>query len=186
MFDLFALNPQQAIYGGKIWQFLTFMYVHAGIEHILLNMFALFIFGPRIEEDMGSMKFLIFYTICGIFSGLFHILITGVSDIPLVGASGAIFGVMAAFGLMHLRQIIYVQLFIPMPAVIFIALMAGIEILYWISGAQTGIRNWGHVGGMFMGLILVKFLGFNKRRRIRYRYVWEWYWYYNVLNSFSF
>ncbi len=168
--DYLALTPTDALYKGMIWQFLTFMYVHAGIEHILLNMWGLFMFGPTIEYAMGKKKFFLFYTITGISSGMFHILLTGISNTPLVGASGAIFGVMTAYGLMFPRQTIYFQLIIPMPAIVFIILIGLLQIVYGITGLEPGISNYGHLGGMIIGFILVKYLGFEKRK---IRFFWE-------------
>lgn len=170
VFDFMALTPTKAIYKGKWWQFITFMYVHGGFEHIFLNMFTLLIFGPRIETEMGSFKFFIFYTIAGIFSGIFHILLSGISDIPLIGASGAIFAVLTAFGLMFPKDIIYVNLLLPMPAIIYVILMAILQIVYGLSGAQPGVSNYGHIGGMIAGFVMIKFLRFGERK---IRYFWE-------------
>lgn len=170
LFYLLALTPTEAIYNGKWWQFFTFMYVHGGFEHIFLNMFTLFIFGPRIETEMGSFKFFIFYSIAGVFSGIFHILLTGISDIPLIGASGAIFAVLTAFGLMFPRDIIYVNLLLPMPAIIYVILIGVLQIIYGLSGAQPGISNYGHIGGMIAGFIMVKFFHFGRKK---IKYFWE-------------
>jgi len=119
---------------------------------------------------MGSKKYFIFYTLCGLGSGLFHILINGISTISLVGASGAIFGVVTAYGLMFPRNIIYVY-FVPMPAIVAIGLFGFIELFSGIAGAQPGIANFGHIGGMIVGIILVKFFGFGRKKE--YDYFWE-------------
>lgn len=170
VFYFLALTPTEAIYNGKIWQFFTFMYVHGGFEHIFLNMFTLLIFGPRIETEMGSFKFFIFYSIAGIFSGIFHILLTGVSEIPLIGASGAIFAVLTAFGLMFPRDIIYVNLLLPMPAIIYVIIIGILQVIYGLSGAQPGVSNYGHIGGMIAGFVMIKFFRFGRRK---IRYFWE-------------
>ncbi len=170
IFYFLALTPTKAIYEGEWWQFFTFMYVHGGFEHIFLNMFTLLIFGPRIETEMGSFKFFIFYTIAGIFSGVFHILLTGINSIPLIGASGAIFAVLTAFGLMFPKDIIYVNLLLPMPAIVYVILIGVLQIIYGISGAQPGVSNYGHIGGMIAGFFMIKFLHFGRRK---IRYFWE-------------
>ena len=141
--------------------------------HIFFNMFALLMFGPTIEETMGSKKYFIFYTLCGIGSGLLHILINGIRSIPLVGASGAIFGIVTAYGLMFPKNIIYVY-YVPMPAIVAIGIFAVIELFSGISGAQPGVANFGHLGGMFIGLILVKFFNFGKKRDHVYFWEDEW------------
>lgn len=168
IFGLLALTPSLAV-EGMVWQFFTFMYVHGGLLHIFFNMFVLLMFGPTIEEVMGSKKYFKFYTFCGIGSGIFHVLINGISSIPLVGASGAIFGVVTAYGLMFPKNIVYVY-YIPMPAIVAIVLFAVVELFSGISGAQPGIANFGHLGGMIFSFILVKFFGYGKRR---VRYFWE-------------
>ncbi|MBD3156156.1 MAG: rhomboid family intramembrane serine protease [Candidatus Aenigmarchaeota archaeon] len=169
-FDLLALTPTTAIQNGMIWQFVSFMFVHANFAHIFFNMFSLLMFGPTIENRMGTKKYLIFYMFCGLGSGLFHILITGLGDVPLVGASGAIFGVVTAYGLFFPRNVIYVY-FVPMPAIVAIGLFALIELFSGISGAQAGVANFGHLGGMIIGLILVKFFKFGKQKE--HTYFWE-------------
>lgn len=169
VFNLLALTPTTAV-SGMFWQFLTYMYVHGGFAHIFFNMFALLMFGPTIEETMGTKKYFIFYTLCGLGSGLFHILINGVGIIPLVGASGAIFGVVTAYGLMFPRNIIYVY-FVPMPAIVAIGLFAGISILFGVSGVQGGVAHFGHLGGMIIGFILVKFFGYGRKKD--HVYFWE-------------
>jgi len=172
LFDFLALTPTKAIGQGMIWQFFTFMYVHGGVEHIFLNMWGLMMFGPVIEKEMGPKRFFTYYTLCGIGSGLFHVLIEGIGSIPLVGASGAIFGIMTAFGLMFPRRIIYYQLFIPMPAIVFIGFMALLQFVYGIALSGSAVAFWGHLGGMMVGFILIKFLDFGRRRR-RVVYFWE-------------
>ncbi|MCX8179300.1 MAG: rhomboid family intramembrane serine protease [Candidatus Aenigmarchaeota archaeon] len=170
VFYTLALTPTQAIYEKKYWQFFTFMYVHGGFEHLFLNMFSLLVFGPRIEAEMGKWKFFVFYTISGIFSGIFHILITGINAVPLIGASGAIFAVLTAFGIMFPKDIVYVNLLLPLPAYIFVILMAVLQFIYGISNAQPGVSNYGHLGGMIAGFVMIKFFGFGKKK---VKYFWE-------------
>ena len=170
IFNLLALTPTLAIKEGMVWQFFTFMYVHGGFLHIFFNMFSLLMFGPTIEEVMGSKKYFIFYTLCGIGSGVFHMLINGIESVPLVGASGAIFGVVTAYGLMFPKNIIYVY-FVPMPAIVAIGLFGVIELFSGIAGTEPGVANFGHLGGMIIGFILVKFFNFGKKKD--YVYFWE-------------
>jgi len=175
--DIFGLNIKTILTRGYFWQFFTYMFVHANFIHIFYNMFGLLIFGPKIESTMGKNKFRRYYIICGIFSSIFYTLITtlaaGISDIPMVGASGAIFGVLTAYGLMYPKDTIYVQFFIPMPAIVFVLfygfmqLILGIVSLGMMSG---GIAYFGHLGGMIAGYILIKYFGYKKRR---IRYFWE-------------
>lgn len=170
IFYILALTPTLAINKGMIWQFFTYMYVHGGFAHVFFNMFSFIMFGPTIEHTMGSRKFFIFYTLCGIGSSVLFIILTGISDIPLVGASGAIFGVVTAYGLLFPRNIIYVY-YVPMPAIVAIGLFAVIELFSGITGLQPGIANFGHLGGMIVGFILVKFFNYGSRPKVVY--FWE-------------
>lgn len=169
--DLLALTPTVAVGSGMYWQFFTFMFVHAGLNHIFLNMFGLMIFGPRIEMEMGKRKFLIYYLICGISSGLLHIIVTGISDSVLLGASGAVFGVLTAYGIMFPRHIIYVNFFFPMPAILVVIFFAIIEFVSGVFDPFSDIAHFGHLGGMLAGFILLFAFGFRKRRR--FRFFWE-------------
>jgi len=138
-----------------------------------VNMFGLLMFGPTIEETMGSKKYLIFYTLCGLGSGIFHILISGISSIPLVGASGAVFGVLTAYGLLFPKNTVYVY-YVPMPAIVAIGLFAAIELFSGIAGTDPGVANFGHLGGMIVGFILIKFFGYGKKRDHVYFWDDEW------------
>jgi membrane associated rhomboid family serine protease len=137
-------------------------------------MFGLLIFGPKIEMTMGSKRFLKFYLICGIGASLFYLMIMGLgSDIPMLGASGAIFGVLTAYGLMYPRDIVYVYFSIPMPAIVFIILYGGLQVLLGVltlGSMGGGIAYFGHVGGLVTAIILLKFFGYERRK---IRYFWE-------------
>ena len=172
IFYMFALIPSVAV-KGMYWQFFTFMYTHANFTHIFFNMFTLLMFGPTIEETMGKKKYFIFYTLCGIGSGLFHILITGLNSVPLVGASGAIFGVVTAYGLLFPKNVIYIY-FVPVPALVAIVLFGLIELFSGIAGTEPGVANFGHLGGMIVGFILIKFFNFRKKREFVYFWESEW------------
>jgi len=168
--EILALTPISAV-NGMFWQFFTYMYAHVSIAHLFVNMFGLFMFGPVIEHHMGSKKFFIFYTICGIGSAILHILLSGIGIVPLLGASGAVFGVLAAYGILYPKNIIYVN-FIPMPAIVVIGFFVFIELLFGITGIDSDIAHFGHLGGIIAGFLLIKFLGFGKRKG-KIKYFWE-------------
>jgi len=165
----FALTPSLAI-RGFLWQFITYMFLHADFSHIFFNMFTLLMFGPRIEHEMGSSRFLIYYLLCGIGSGLFHILFTGISDIPMVGASGAIYGILTAFGVMFPNAIVLVMGIFPMRAIRSVLLFGIIEFLLGILTPGSAIAHFGHFGGLVVGLILLYKFNFRRRRE------WQWFW----------
>lgn len=168
---LFGLVPTLVV-KGFLWQFLTYMFLHSLADpfHLIINMFVLFMFGPYVESIMGSKRFLIFYLICGIGSSLFYMLLSGISSTPLIGASGAIFGVLTAFGILFPEATIFVMGLFPMRARIAVIFFGIVELIYGIGGFQPHIANFGHLGGMIVGFILIKFFGFGKRK---VRYFWE-------------
>jgi len=168
--DLFALTPSIAI-KGFYWQFFTYMFLHAGFNHIFWNMFVLMMFGPRIEFEMGSKKFLIFYLICGLGSGLLHIILTGISNTPMVGASGAIFGVLTAFGIMFPHATVFVMGIIPLPARIAVIVFGVLEFFLGIVAPGSSVAHFGHVGGIITSLILLYAFDFKKRKK--WYYFWE-------------
>jgi len=166
---LFGLVPSYLL-KGFFWQPLTYMFLHDPLNplHIFMNMFVLLMFGPRVELEMGSRNFLLFYLLCGIGSALFFTTITGFVNTPMIGASGAIFGVLTAFGMMFPRVTVFVMGY--MPAIFAVILFGFLELFYGISGLQPGVANFGHLGGMITAFILLKF--FFRRRKITY--FWEY------------
>ncbi len=151
------------------WQIVTHMFMHGSFTHLLFNMFALFMFGPPIEMTWGPRRFLFFYLFCGFGAlGLYLFvqyleLQSGVNpitmNVPMLGASGAIFGVLAGFGLLFPNSVI--QLIfppIPMKAKYFVIIIAVLELVFGISsfaGASSGVAHFAHVGGALFGLALI-------------------------------
>ncbi|WP_367915324.1 rhomboid family intramembrane serine protease [Leadbetterella sp. DM7] len=165
----------------KPWQIITYMFLHSGdtYMHLFSNMFALLIFGPAIEAYMGSGKFLKYYIICGIGAAFFNMGMdylaffqTSQSDAQIhylsiksmVGASGAIFGILVAFAMLF-PNIEMLLLFFPVPikAKYFVALYAIFELVQAFGSAATGIAHWAHIGGLITGFILLQFFSFKKR-----------------------
>jgi membrane associated rhomboid family serine protease len=145
--------------------FLTSMFLHGGFLHIIMNMWFLYIFGDNIEDRLGHIRYLIFYLFCGVAAGLVHLFTNWNSNIPTIGASGAISGVMGAYLLLYPRSrimtlipIFFFFQFVEIPAFIFLG--------YWIliqlfSASLTprnigGVAIWAHIGGFLTGLIFIK------------------------------
>ncbi|MCP3872484.1 MAG: rhomboid family intramembrane serine protease [Desulfobacteraceae bacterium] len=149
---------------NQILSVFTYMFLHGGFLHFIGNMWTLYIFGDNVEEHFGSFRFLGFYLICGIISGLFHFFTNPASMVPTIGASGAIAGVMGAYFLLFPKSkiltvipIIIIPLFFEIPAFIFLGVWFLIQFLNAAgSGAGSGIAWWAHIGGFIAGLILVK------------------------------
>jgi len=140
---------------------LTSMFLHAGWLHLGGNMLFLWIFGDNVEDFFGHFAYLLFYLVCGIGSGLMHVLFNWHSTIPAVGASGAISGVMGAYILLYPRARILTLVFIfpiPIPAVIFLGLWYVGQFLAGLStiGVRVtgGVAVWAHVGGFLLGMLL--------------------------------
>ena len=151
---LVALTPSKAV-SGMYWQFFTYMFAHAGITHIGLNMLALFMFGGIMERVLGVERYLTLYMISGIGSSLFHMILTGISDVPMLGASGAVFGVLAAYAYRFPKNIVWIFPGIPMPASLLLVFFVIFEFFSGVFGLEPGIANFGHLGGIVISLGLM-------------------------------
>jgi len=138
---------------------LTYMFLHADIFHLIGNMLLLWVFGDNVEDAMGHAKFLFFYLACGVFAGLFHAWMLPGSDLPLIGASGAVAGVIAAYLMLHPRVSVWVLAFKFIPLRISAGLVLGLWIVLqvvMIAVADVGPTAWwAHIGGLLAGAALI-------------------------------
>ncbi len=141
---------------------LTYMFFHGDILHLAGNMLFLWVFGDNVEDAMGHLKFLLFYLACGVFGGLVHAWVDPTSEIPLIGASGAVAGVIAAYLVLHPRVRVWVLALKAIPLRISAAFALGLWILMQIVMVlvpQVGpVAWWAHIGGLIAGAVLVVFL----------------------------
>jgi membrane associated rhomboid family serine protease len=151
----------------QLFSLLSFMFLHGGFWHLLGNMWFLYIFGDNIEDRLGPVRYLVFYLLCGITSGLSHIIINLHSNIPTIGASGAIAGVMGAYLILYphakiltLIPIIFIPWFVEIPAFFFLGLWFFIQFISAAGspGGAGGIAWWAHIGGFIFGIIYLKIL----------------------------
>lgn len=149
------------------WTLLTYMFLHGSLGHIFFNMLALFFFGSRVEMRLGSRNFILLYLISGIAGALLSLVFTPTS--PIIGASGAVFGVAFAFAYFWPRERIYVWGVLPVEARILVLLYAGIDLFSGISGARTGIAHFAHLGGFGGAWLFLWLLG---RRATAGRRAW--------------
>lgn len=162
----FALNPLDPVLfrdsTGEIiklsfypWQLFTYMFLHGGFWHLALNMFALWMFGMELENTWGSKRFITYYMICGIGAGLCNLLIAPLftSVGPTVGASGAIYGILVAFGYLFPNRVIYIYGIIPLKAKYLVIIYMLIELFSVAGGSSSGIAHAAHLGGGVVGLI---------------------------------
>ncbi len=154
---------------GDYWPFLTSMFLHGGWLHIISNMWTLGIFGNNVEDRMGMARFIVFYILCGVASGVVHTLTNFGSTVPAIGASGAIAGVLAAYLVLYptarilcVFPILFIPLFFELPAVVFIALWYLMQLYsgtlsLFSPGEGGGIAWWAHIGGFITGLVLLPY-----------------------------
>ena len=152
-------------FGEKAISLISFMFLHGSFWHLLGNMWSLYIFGDNIEDRLGHFRYLAFYLLCGLASGLFHVLLNLHSQIPTIGASGAIAGVMGAYlvsypnsKILTLIPVFIIPFFIEIPAFIFLGFWF---LLQFLSAAGSsahggGIAWWAHIGGFAAGIIFLK------------------------------
>lgn len=135
-------------------QLITYQFLHGGIMHLLFNMLAMISLLPSVEDYLGTKKFVIYYLLCGIFAGLFNSFMTA-SNIPMVGASGSLWGMVVVFALLFPNTKLNFM-FVPygIKAKWMIGVLAAIELILGLSNVSDGIGHFCHVGGMIMGLIL--------------------------------
>ncbi len=134
------------------------MFLHGGFMHVAFNMFALWMFGSQIERVWGTRKFVKYYFITGIGAGLINIAFSAGSTIPTIGASGAIFGLLLAYGVLFPNNVILLYFFIPMRAKYFVILFAALEFYMAKSYTADGVAHWAHLGGMAIGFLYLKAL----------------------------
>jgi membrane associated rhomboid family serine protease len=167
-------SPYSNVPGFEPWQLVTYGFLHGSLTHIAFNMFALWMFGSAIEQVLGEKPFAIYYFTCIIGAALAQLAVvhwfTG-GFYPTLGASGGVFGLLLAFGLMFPHQRIML-LFppIPMPAWLFVTGYGVIELFLGVTGTQAGVAHFAHLGGMAIGFLLIQYwrgkLPVKPRRRL--------------------
>lgn len=151
--DYFVLYPPGTPYFKPIQMF-THMFMHGGEMHLLFNMMALYFIGPTVETYLGPRKFLFFYFFSGIGAMILHLLIGG--NAPVVGASGAIYGVLAGFAFLFPNtQLMLLFPPIPVKAKYLVAILIAIDLFSGFSGSRTGIAHFAHLGGALFGILLI-------------------------------
>lgn len=166
------------------FQVVSYMFLHGGLEHLFFNMFALWMFGRTLEYELGSRRFLTYYLVCGIGAALLQLGVGWIEysravshfgeasmtarmllQVPTVGASGAVFGLLLAYGVLHPNAIIMLMIPpIPIKAKWFVLIYGLIELFFGMSGRQPGIAHFAHLGGMLWGFLLLWY--WKKNRQI--------------------
>ena len=169
-FRLFGLVPSTFVADLMLWQPFTYMFLHApfyssvGISHILLNMLGLWVFGRELEQAWGKTKFLRYYFTTGIGSGLITYFFQISSDNPVIGASGAVYGVLLAYGVSYPNRMLYIWGLIPVRSLWLVIIMGSIA-FFGLLGNADGISHVTHISGMLIGYVLLK-------KQWRWRDIW--------------
>ena len=156
-FSVFEYFAQWSYKGDNFytWQLITHQFLHGGFLHIIFNMLALLSIGPFVERFLGEKKFVPFYLLCGVGSALLHMSISNNVNIPMVGASGALFGLLALFSIIHPNEKLYVFLIpIGIKAKYMVGALIIIEVLLGLFSTSDGIGHWAHIGGALTGFLL--------------------------------
>lgn len=159
IFRLFELTPNAVIYHLAVWQLVTYMFLHGGIMHILFNMLTLYWFGPDLERTWGLQRFLKYYFICGVGAGLCVVIVAFFSDAMAtrtLGASGAILGLIMAYGLLFPDRQILFFFVIPMKVRHMVWIMGLLAFYYSITESNSGVSNVAHLGGMLVGYVYLR------------------------------
>lgn len=140
-----------------VWQPVSYMFMHASIDHIFFNMFALWMFGYILENYWGTQRFLVYYLVCGVGAAAVNMAIAALTGTvhPTVGASGAVYGILLAFGMMFPNERIYLYFLMPIKAKWFVIGYAAIELFEGVFHSNDGVAHFAHLGGMLFGLLLI-------------------------------
>lgn len=157
-FYILELVPRAVVFNLAIWQLVTYMFLHGGLLHILFNMLTLYWFGPDLERTWGMQRFLKFYFVCGIGAGICVViaeLIVG-SNTRTLGASGAIYGLLLAYGLLFPDRTILFFFIIPMKVRHFVWIMGLLAFYSSITAGNSGVSNVAHLGGLGVGYMYLR------------------------------
>ena len=152
------LEPGQMHF--QVFQLVTYGFLHGSVMHLFLNMYALWLFGTRMENVWGSSAFAVYYFVCVIGAGLTQLLVSALSGgfYPTIGASGGVFGLLLAFGMRFPNEVLML-VFPPiaLPAKWFVTIYAAIELWAGVAGTQAGVAHFAHLGGMLFGYLLIQY-----------------------------
>lgn len=174
LFGALALIPKMVVSEGRIWQLFSYMFLHGGLLHLMVNMFVLWMFGSELERYFGSKEFFKYYCITGVGAGVLTWLTSFSSMIPVVGASGAVYGLLLAYGLHFPNRLVYLWFFIPIKAKHLVVLFGVIEFVAAISTTSSGIAHFAHLGGMLVGFLYLKSQERYLSEKLRSRWVRWW------------
>ncbi|OGR86965.1 MAG: hypothetical protein A3J74_00835 [Elusimicrobia bacterium RIFCSPHIGHO2_02_FULL_57_9] len=169
-YQLFGLVPKHVIEDRWVWQPLTYLFLHGGLMHLLFNLFALWMFGMPVEAQWGEKEFIKYYFICGLGAAAASIALDATSPVPVIGASGPVYGMLVAFAMLYPDAVVYLYFLIPVKASHMAILFGIIEFFAGASGSTPGIARFAHLGGMITGYFYIRWWGVVK---IKAKAVWR-------------
>ena len=174
-FDLyFGLVPILVWKKYFLWQLFTYIFLHGGFPHILFNLLALYMFGGELENYWGSKKFLFYFFFCGIGAGVCTVIFSPYQFVPTIGASGAIYGLLLAFGWLFPNRPILIYFLLPIPAKYFVIIFGLIEFFSSMGGSGGGVAHLTHLGGLLFGLFYMGYPAIRQKiRREYYKRKWS-------------
>jgi membrane associated rhomboid family serine protease len=174
-FAWFALRTNDVVHRFYLWELVTYLFLHGGWFHIIFNMFALWMFGSDLESLWGSKKFLFYYFLTGIGAGVFDVTLGVLFPSPVptatIGCSGAVYGLLLAYGMIFPDRPIYLYMIIPIKAKWFVVIMGAIEFVSSLSTPGSGVSHVAHLGGMLFGFLYLRGPHLPYNLPLRYR---EW------------
>jgi len=160
-----------------IWQLFTYAFLHGGIFHLFFNMFALWMFGCELERHWGTRVFVKYALVTGIGAGICTVIVSPNLAVPTIGASGLVYGILLAYGLLFPNRLIYLYFLFPIKAKYFVLIFGALELYASWSGSSDNIAHLAHLGGMLFGFVYLRYHSLlsdlrryyyqSKRRRLR-------------------
>lgn len=173
----FGLRPSAVLFQGRVWQPVTYMFLHGSVGHILFNMLALWMFGTELERTWGTRAFLRYYFVVGIAAAISTILVSATLPFAArtfytttIGASGAIYGLLLAYGLLFPNRPIMLYFIFPIPAKYFVMILGAVALLMSVNDSG-GIAHITHLGGLVAGYVLLRGRHLSPANEVRYRYL---------------
>jgi len=170
-FALFGLRPFDVTHRLFFWQPFTYLFLHAGFFHVIFNLFALWMFGSELERLWGPGRFLFYFFLTGVGAAVFDVILQPSATSTTIGNSGAVYGVLLAYGLLFPERPIYLWLLVPVKAKWFALIIGLIEFTSSFSNPGSKVSHIAHLGGMLFGLLYLRGGGLPYRLQLRYH---EW------------
>ena len=169
--QIFGLTPYLVVRKLYLWQLATYLFLHGGLGHIFFNMFALWMFGSELERYWGPRAFLKFYLVTGVGAGILSVLADPLGLAPTIGASGAIYGVLMAYGMMFPNRYVYLYFLVPIKVKYFVGVLGLIAFFSSLNAPGSTIAHVAHLGGMVVAFLYLKgWLSFSGVKQAYYRW----------------